>query len=122
MTSWADKPVSASQVADLFQELATTWPDDYTPRMAYEDFNACFSTYAGRRALYRILEACGVYATPFAFVGGGEDRQGALSPELTFANIGRQDVARFILNVLINEPPMTPPATAETEDPSTKEN
>lgn len=119
MTSTAGKPgPSAQDVASLFRRIADTWPAGYTDRQAFEDFNALFlGSELGQRVLYRIFESCRLFSTPLEFVGDGQ----VLSTELTFANIGRGDMARFILNVLLNEPPTTPPASAVTEDPSTKE-
>ena len=111
---------STEDVQSLFREIASHWPNEYTDRMAYQDFNAVFlSTEMGQRVLYRIFEKCRLYSTPIALFGENQDR---VSNELTYANVGRQDVARFILNMLLNEPPPeTPPANAVTVDPSTKE-
>lgn len=107
----------------MMRRLAAAWPREYTDRQAFQDFNELFfGSPLGERVLYRIMEMCRLYASPVELIvdAGKDASRTQLSVELTFQNIGRQDIARRILDVLLDEPLATPPAQAMTEAPAPK--
>lgn len=110
ITTFFAADVSARTVDDLVRSIAPAWSAGYGAAEAHRDMNEMFlGTPQGQRLLYFILDFAGLHRNPV-------DPEGR--EHVTYMNIGRQDMARFLIAVM-TAPPAPEHAQAETEAPAT---